>query len=172
MVTLLMIGFCEFDVNPFGPVHETVPELTIANNISEFPEHIVVALLFTAIVGGLFTITVVALICEQPAEVVAVTRYVPVIATVAFPIIGLDEVNPFGPVHENVDIGLAVAFNKIEFPAQTGELLPAVTVGKGFTVTVVGAVLLHPKLLVTVTKYGVVAIGAIGKEDNAIPVFQ
>ncbi len=44
-------------------------------------------------------------------------------------------------------------------PAQIATLLPALTVGFGFTVIVTVAVLVQPVLLVPVTVYVVVAVG-------------
>ena len=51
----------------------------------------------------------------------------------------------------------------VEFPCEMVTSFPASTVGSEFTVTVVWSVEVQPKELVTVTVYGVVAVGlAVG----------
>jgi hypothetical protein len=57
-------------------------------------------------------------------------------------------VKPFELVHEYVPTPPPVRFKV--FPAQIGELLLAVAVGVGFTVTATEAVLVQPLALVTV----------------------
>ena len=69
---------------------------------------------------------------------VAVKLYTPDVAAVALVIVGFckDEVNPFGPVHENVVPILVVPVKFNAVPAHIGLLLPAVAVGTGLIFTV------------------------------------
>lgn len=40
VVTLVMLGFCKVEVNPFGPDHEyAAPETVVAFRLSVWPEH-------------------------------------------------------------------------------------------------------------------------------------
>ena len=58
------------------------------------------------------------------------------------------EVKPFELVHEYVPTPPPIKFKAV--PAQIGELLLAVAVGKAFTVTATEAVLVQPLTFVTV----------------------
>jgi hypothetical protein len=88
-------------------------------------------------VGLLFTVTDVFAVFVQPLAAVTVTVYVPVDERVELEITGFceTELKALGPVHTYPDIpDVEVRF--IADPRQTGLLLPAVTVGLGFTVAV------------------------------------
>ena len=101
VVTFVMKGFCDVDVNPFGPVQlKVAPGIfpAVSNNVD--PEHTGVFDDAVGVAGALFTVTVVDPAGPVHPFTVAVTEYVPVSAVVADGIVGFcaDDVNPFGPV--------------------------------------------------------------------------
>jgi hypothetical protein len=66
-----MLGFCDVDENPFGPLHEYVlPPLE--DRLSVFPEQTGV-LLDAVGVGMAFTVALVVAVLEQLFELVTVT---------------------------------------------------------------------------------------------------
>ena len=84
-----MDGFCETEVNPFGPLQlYDVPELfAVSDNVC--PEQIGELLPAVGIDGGAFTITFVVLtLLTHPADEIAVTEYVPASAEETFVIVG------------------------------------------------------------------------------------
>ena len=98
-----MLGFCEEDVKPFGPVHEYVaPTILLAVRFSVLPAQIGLLLDAVGAAGIPFTVTrTVPAMPVQPATV-AVTEYVPLAAVVAPAMLGfcVEDVKLFGPVHE------------------------------------------------------------------------
>ena len=102
-------------------------------------------------VGLLTTTTAVVAVLEHPAAV-TVTVYVPEAANVAPVILGFCvlAVKVFGPAHAKL-VPMSVVAVKFNAPTQTGLLLPAVAVGKGFTVTVIEPVAVARQASVTVT---------------------
>ena len=108
------------------------------------------------IAGKGFTVTVTVDVLIQPAADVPVTVYVVVAA-------GLNATPCVTPLfQEYVDAPVAV---KVTVPPkQTDCAKPALTIGKGFTVTVTADVLIQPAADVPVTVYVVVAAGV-----NATP---
>ena len=98
-----MVGFCNVDVKPFGPVHAYVaPPTVLEVKFNGLPTQTGVFELAVGVVGMLFTTTFV-LPCRlaQPLTV-AITLYGPVAASVGLAIVGFcnADVNPFGPVQE------------------------------------------------------------------------
>jgi hypothetical protein len=152
-----IVGFCNEEANPFGPVHEYVAPATAAvERFSAEPAHTGVLLVGAGVAGMAFTtaLTVPATLV-QPFTV-TVTEYVPDAAVVAEAIVGFcnEEVNPFGPVHEYVAPATAAVDRFNAEPAHTGPLLVGAGVaGMAFTTafTVPGA-LVQP-FTVTVTEY-------------------
>jgi hypothetical protein len=102
-VALAMVGFCEVLLKLFGPVHEKVAPATVGvERVIVVPAHTGLLLLADGVEGIEFTVTfVVAALLVHPFTV-AVTLYVPAIATVAPGIVGFCAllVNPLGPIQE------------------------------------------------------------------------
>jgi hypothetical protein len=96
----VIVGFCNADVNPLGPVHEKVPPPGSAVKPRFCPAHIGALLLGTGADGVELTTTeIVPIGLEHPAAVIN-NVYVPV-ASVETPVmVGFctDDVKPFGPV--------------------------------------------------------------------------
>ena len=71
VVTLLILGFCSVEVNPFGPLHEYVPP-PLDVRFSEVPEQ--TGLLLDAdAVGRLLTVALVVAVAVHPPALVTVT---------------------------------------------------------------------------------------------------
>ena len=103
VVALAIVGFCRFEVKPFGPVQEYVAPVTVeALSWIVAPAQYGPPLLAVGVCGFAFTVTVVVPAVELQPLTVAVTEYVPAIAVVALAIVGFCrlEVKLFGPVHE------------------------------------------------------------------------
>ena len=151
-----MDGFCNAEVNPFGPVQEYVaPATKFDVRFSVFPSQIGLLLPAVGVAGVGFTVTVVVA-GELAQPLLATTVYVPAAASVMFVIAGFCcvEVKPFGPVQLYVAPGMVSAVNNNEAPVQSGELLPATGVaGAVFTVTATVPALLVQPFTVTVSEY-------------------
>jgi len=157
VVTLVMEGFCSDEVNPFGPVHEYVaPATNAVLKLSVVPEHTGLLLESEGAAGVGLTVTLTVPALPVHPATVAVTEYVPDAAVVAPAMLGfcVEDVNPFGPVHEYVAPPMLDAERLSVLPSQIGLLLDAVgAAGIGLTVTLtVPAVLVHPPT-VAVTEY-------------------
>jgi hypothetical protein len=159
VVAEAIVGFCNAEVNPFGPLQAYVaPAAVVAVKFKLVPAQM--GEFEPAVVVGIaLTVTFTVEVEEQPFAV-TVTVYVPLAAVVAEAMVGFcnADVNPFGPLHAYVapaDV-VAVKFNAL--PAQIGEFEPAVVVGIGLTVMVEVAVPV-PQAPVPVTVYVVVVLG-------------
>ena len=97
------VGFCNNEVNAFGPVHEyVVIPAGSPVRLRAFPAHTGPLLLAVAI-GNAFTTTVVVTVFVQPLALLTERVYTPAMVIVVLAeIVGLCEVlvKPFGPVHE------------------------------------------------------------------------
>jgi hypothetical protein len=136
-----IVGFCNEDEKPLGPVHEYVAPVTVGVvSVNEDPAHIGPLLVAVGVAGTAFTVAVVLAVELVQPFTVTVTEYVPDAAVVAEGIDGFcnDDVKPFGPVHEYV---APPTFDAVRFnvePVQTGPLLETVGApGMAFTVAVV-----------------------------------
>jgi hypothetical protein len=110
------------------------------------------------IVGIGFTVTVIELVDVHPAALVPVTVYVVVASGV--------NATPLLTPPLQTYVAAPPPLSVVLFPSQSGfKDAAAVTVGIGFTVTVIELVDVHPAALVPVTVYVVVATGV-----NAIPL--
>ena len=102
MVALGIVGFCTFEVKPFGPVHEYVAPATVVA-VSEIvpPSQYGPPLFAVGVLGIGLTVTVVVPAFDVHPFTVAVTEYVPLAAVVAPEMVGFCtfEVKPLGPVH-------------------------------------------------------------------------
>jgi hypothetical protein len=100
VVTLLIDGFCEDDVNVFGPDHEYVaPVIVLAVRFNTWPLHTGVLLPTVGAVGIGFTVTLTIPAGPAHPATVTLTEYVPVADVVALAIAGFCEVEVklFGP---------------------------------------------------------------------------
>jgi hypothetical protein len=103
VVTFDNVGFCEVDVNPFGPVHEyAAPEIVLAVKLRVVPEHTVPLLPAVGVEGGGFTVTVVVPFGPVHPVSVTFTEYVPVPAVETAVMTGFCPVfvKLFGPFQE------------------------------------------------------------------------
>ena len=129
-----------------GPAHEYVaPTIVPAVKLKVLPTHTGVLLDADGADGNALITTVVvpAGPVHPPAD--ATTEYVPAFAVVTLVIIGFCVVEPV--LHKYVAPMIVLAVKLKLFPAQTGELLPAIgAAGVGLIVTVVVPALLvgHP----------------------------
>ena len=156
VVELGMVGFCNAEVNPFGPVQAYVaPPTAGVVRLIVAPSQYGPSLPAVGVAGAGFTTTLVVPAAEEQPLTVIVTEYEPAFAVVELGIVGfcVDEVKPFGPVQAYV----APVTNGVEsamvLPAQYGPPLPAVGVdGIELTTTpVVPAAEVQP-LTATVTE--------------------
>jgi hypothetical protein len=117
-------------------------------------------LLEAVAVGLALTITVVVALSEQPLSLVTVKVYVPAMAAVAFGIDGdrLVLEKPLGPIQLYEVILSEPPVSCMVAPIQTGELLDAIAVGSGFTVT--SWLLVQEQLLASVMVMPMVAVPA------------
>lgn len=98
-----IVGFCNAELNPLGPVHEYVAAATaVVVSVSVLPEQIGLLLPGDGVAGIGLTVTAVVPAALVQPPTLAVTEYVPVAAIVAPGIDGFceDEEKLFGPVHE------------------------------------------------------------------------
>jgi hypothetical protein len=156
-VTFVIEGFCEEEVNAFGPVHEYVaPATAVVVRFSVAPTHNGLLLEGTGVAGiGLITTVVVPAGPVQPFTV-TVTEYVPAAASVA-PVTDVFccvSVKPFGPVQLYVAPATFEAVRLKLPPSQIGPVLEAVgAAGVGLTVTVTVPALPVQPLTVIVSEY-------------------
>ena len=98
-----MLGFCDDDVKPFGPVQLYVaPDTVDAKRFNVDPAHTGPLLVAVGAEGIAFTVAATVPAVLVHPETVTVTEYVPVAAVVAPEMLGSsnEDENPFGPVHE------------------------------------------------------------------------
>src|SRR4029079_8719926 len=103
VVTLVRVGFCSADVNPFGPVHAYVAPATVGVDSDTVPPaQYGPPLLAVGVAGVALTTTEVVPAADAQPLTVIVTEYVPASATAAFVRVGFcrADAKPFGPVHE------------------------------------------------------------------------
>jgi hypothetical protein len=135
------LGFCDDEVNPFGPVHEYVPPLTVGvDNAIVLPAQYGPPFDAVGVAGTVLTTTFVVPAADVQPLTVTVTEYVPASAVVAFDRVGVRsaDVKPFGPVHEYVAPLTRGVDSEIVPPSQYGPPFDAVGVaGVGFTTTFV-----------------------------------
>src|ERR1044071_9673417 len=153
----MRVGFCRWDVKPFGPVHEYVAPVTAGvESAIATPSQYGPPLLAVGVAGVALTRTLVVPAAEVQPLTVMVTEYVPASAVVAFARVGFCcvEVKPFGPVHAYVAPLTNAVESEMVAPAQYGPPLLAVgVVGMALTTTfVVPAADVQP-LTVIVTEY-------------------
>lgn len=100
---MAIVGFCDEELNPFGPVHAYVaPAMFEAVRETLDPSHR--GLLLPVVGDGGIGLTMTATLLAGLVQpfMVAVTEYAPEAAIVLFKIDGFCDaaVNPFGPVQE------------------------------------------------------------------------
>ena len=156
-VTLAIVGFCNEEVKPFGPVHAYVaPETAGVVRFNADPTHKGPLLAAVGVAGDGLTTRVVEPAALVHPPTVTVTLYVPASANVTPDTEGVRdaEVKPLGPVQAYVAPATTGVERLSVTPAHNGPLLVAAGVaGTGLTTTVVEpAALVHPPT-VTVTLY-------------------
>ena len=156
-VTLAIVGFCNTEVNPLGPVHAyDAPETAGVVRFNADPTHNGPLLAAVGVVGAGLITTVVEPAALVHPPTVTVTLYVPASANVTPDTEGVRdaEVKPLGPVQAYVAPATTGVERLSVTPAHNGPLLVAAGVaGTGLTTTVVEpAALVHPPT-VTVTLY-------------------
>ena len=105
-----------------------------------------------------FTVIVRVAVLLQPLALVPVTVYVVVTDGIQFIGVPLDALRPVVGDHEYVEPPVAVS--DVELPNHTiVVVLPAVIVGRAFTVTALVVVFTHPLASVPVIVYVVVTVG-------------
>lgn len=121
-----MVGFCEVEVKPLGPLHEYVaPAMLVAVKLNVCNAHKGELAVAVGVIGAGFTVTArVPGELVQPPTVV-LTEYVPLPASVMAEIEGFCklDVNPLGPVQVYVPPVNGVVKFKV-CPAHKGELEP------------------------------------------------
>ena len=141
MVAFARVGFCNEEMNPFGPVQAYVAPVTVGvERLIVAPSQYGPALLAIGVAGVALTTTFVVPAADAHPLTVIVTEYVPASAVVAFARVGFcnEEVNPFGPVQAYVAPATVGVERLIVAPSQYGPPLLAVGVaGVGFTTTLV-----------------------------------
>jgi hypothetical protein len=129
-----IVGFCEDEAKPFGPVHEYVaPETAAVDRDTVPPAQYGPVFEAVGVAGAALTTTFVVPADEVHPATVIVTEYVPLAAVVAEGIVGFceDEAKPFGPVHEYVAPETAAVDRDTVPPAQYGPVFEAVGVAGG-----------------------------------------
>ena len=138
---MAIVGFCNVELKPFGPVHAYVaPATALEVRFNELPTQTGLFELAVGVLGILFTTTLVVEGELAQPFTVAITLYVPVAKTVGLAMLGFCnvDVNPFGPVQEYVAPAMAVEVRFNGLPTQTGAFeLAAGLVGILFIVTLV-----------------------------------